>query len=93
MASVGAVLGTFFYGGLWLTLKRLNNTSRPVLLLLGSYLARMALCLPIFYLAVRGSHWQRLLILTAAFLTVRMILVHRLGPRGREARLSLIEEQ
>jgi hypothetical protein len=53
----------------------------------------MALCLPIFYLAVRGSHWQRLLILTAAFLTVRMILVHRLGPRGREARLSLIEEQ
>lgn len=79
----GAALGLFYFGGLWYTLRRLERSGSPALLMLGSYLGRLAVCLPCFYLAVRGGHWERLLIVMAAFLAMRLVLVRRLGPRRR----------
>ena len=45
MAAVGAGLGVLFFGGLWLTLKRLPVTNRPYLLTLSSVIARMVVVL------------------------------------------------
>lgn len=92
-AAAGAALGLFYYGGLWLTVRRLHDTTRPATLMLSSYFIRTALSLPVFYLAVRGGQWGRLLILTTAFLAMRMFLVYRLGPRQRTAVMSPTGEQ
>lgn len=40
---LGAVLGFFFFGALWLTIRRLPETPRPGLTLAGSYLLRLVL--------------------------------------------------
>ena len=82
-AFLGAAIGAFYFGGLWLTVRRLPHAQRPALLMLGSFLMRVAVCLPAFYLAARGENWGRLLVLTAAFLTVRLAMVRRLGPEHR----------
>ena len=45
MAVVGAALGVVFFGGLWLTLKRLSVTRHPYLLTLSSAIMRLAIVL------------------------------------------------
>ena len=40
---VGAVLGAFFFGGLWWTTQRLATSSRPGLLLSASFAGRLLL--------------------------------------------------
>lgn len=89
----GALLGLFFYGGLWWTVQRLPASKRPALLTVGSFGVRTAVALSGFYVLMDG----RLLRLAAAmvgFLAVRAYLVQRIrpqdtatqsGPEGRPA--------
>ena len=75
--GVGVGLGILYFGSLWLTVRRLPDTHRPALLLLGSAVGRMALTLLGFYL-VMGGRWERLLACLAGFILARMVLVRRL---------------
>jgi F1F0 ATPase subunit 2 len=56
---VGALLGAFFYGGLWLTVRRGLSSGRPAVWFLGSLLLRTGVTLAGFYLVSR-AHWERL---------------------------------
>ncbi len=67
---VGTGLGVFYFGGLWLTVKRLPGSSCPGLLALGSYLGRTAVVFGGFYLVMDG-HWERLLASVSGFFIVR----------------------
>jgi F1F0 ATPase subunit 2 len=85
---VGAGLGVVYFGGLWLTVRRLPEARWPALLLLGSMVGRTALTLLGFYV-VMGARWERLLACLAGFILARMVLVRRLrsphpAPGGRE---------
>ncbi|MFA6001589.1 MAG: ATP synthase subunit I [Thermoleophilia bacterium] len=75
----GLALGIVYFGGLWLTLRRLATSSQPAFLALGSYTGRLALCLTVFILIARATGLQGILICTAAFIIARMILVRRWG--------------
>ncbi|MFA5801334.1 MAG: ATP synthase subunit I [Thermoleophilia bacterium] len=75
----GLALGILYFGGLWLTLRRLAASRQAAFLTLGSYLGRLALCLAGFILIARAAGLQGILICTAAFIAARMILVHRWG--------------
>jgi F1F0 ATPase subunit 2 len=77
--SVGVGVGVVYFGGLWLTVRRLPDARRPALLLLGSVVGRTVLTLLGFYL-VMGARWERLLACLAGFILARMVLVRRLGP-------------
>ena len=76
---VGGGLGVFYFGGLWLTVKRLATSRSPGLLFFGSFVVRTAATLGGFYL-VMGGRWERLAVCLAWFLVARAVLTRRLGP-------------
>ncbi len=82
--AAGIGLGVFYFGGLWLTVRRLPTAQRPALLSLLSFFARLGVVLSGFYLVMDG-HWQRLLACLLGFLGARVILVRLLGPEGMKS--------
>lgn len=74
----GILLGVFYFGGLWLTVRRLPRSASPELLLLGSFVTRTAIVLVGFYLVMAGR-WERLLVCAVGFILVRFLLVARWG--------------
>ena len=40
-AVAGILLGIVYFGGLWLTIQRMGQTDRPVLLLMSSFVIRL----------------------------------------------------
>ncbi len=76
----GIGLGIFYFGGLWLTLKQLPYSQQPVLLTLGSFFGRTAVCLFVFYLVVRVSHLEGLVLSLAGFILMKFMLVRSLSP-------------
>jgi len=53
----GAALGSFFYLGLWLTVRALPDVRHPVLLTLASFWIRTLVVLASFLYLIQG-HWQ-----------------------------------
>jgi F1F0 ATPase subunit 2 len=78
-AIAGLVLGTMYFGGLWLTLRHLARSHQPAFLAFGSYFGRLAACFTGFYLISRVAGLPGLLVCLAAFIIVRMVLVRRWG--------------
>ena len=73
----GALLGAFFFGGLWWTVQKGVASERPALLFLGSLLLRTGLILAGFYLVSQGD-WSRFIACFVGFLIARIIVVRRL---------------
>lgn len=87
---LGAGLGLFFFGGLWLTLQKLPTTGQPVLLVLGSLVLRMSVAVVGFYLVMDGS-WLRLLACVLGFFLMRQLLIRWLRPSPPSS--SLVRQQ
>jgi F1F0 ATPase subunit 2 len=89
VAAGGAALGVLYFGGLWLTVRRLPASEHPATLLLGSFVVRAALAVGGFFLLLSDEP-LRLAVALGAFLVVRLLLVHRaragLVPGGGGAR-------
>ena len=69
----GVSLGALFFGGLWWTVRRMDSSKRPALLLFGSLLLRTSVALSGFYLIARG-HWERLLVCLLGFVIARILV-------------------
>jgi F1F0 ATPase subunit 2 len=69
----GAVLGTFFFGGLWWTVRQGVSSKYPLFWFLGSLLLRTVIALGGFYFVARGD-WRRLAVCLAGFLLARIIV-------------------
>jgi F1F0 ATPase subunit 2 len=72
-ALAGLALGLFYFGGLWLTVRRIAGTTRPAFLMLGSFVVRLVVTLCGFYLVMDGR-WERLLACLIGFLVTRFVL-------------------
>jgi len=72
----GALLGVFFFGGLWWTVQKGVTSERPAFWFLGSLLLRTSLILGGFYYVSQG-HWSRLVACLLGFLIARVIVVKR----------------
>jgi len=82
---VGVVLGYVYFGGLWLTIRKLQTAKNPAFLAVMSFNARLVLTmLGFFFVWQAGGRpdWLRLLSAVAGFLVARTLLVHKLGQRG-----------
>jgi F1F0 ATPase subunit 2 len=73
----GAMLGAFFFGGLWWTIQKGVTSEWPAFWFLGSLLLRTGLILAGFYFVSQG-HWSRLIACLVGFLIARVIVVKRL---------------
>ncbi len=67
----GILLGIFFYGGLWFTVRHLAASRHPVVLTLSSFWLRMLVVLAGFVFMTRGS-WQDAVICLAGVLAGRI---------------------
>jgi F1F0 ATPase subunit 2 len=71
--TAGLLLGAFFFGGLWWTVRNGLASRRPALLFIGSLLARTAVVLSGFHFAM-GDSWQRLLAALLGFVLARVVV-------------------
>jgi F1F0 ATPase subunit 2 len=75
----GLLLGLFYFGGLWLTVRRLPSSKRPGMLMLGSFTARLLITLCGFVLLMDGN-WERIVACMAGFLATRFVITRKLAP-------------
>src|ERR1700728_1834599 len=87
----GALLGAFFFGGLWWTVQKGVTSERPELWFLGSLLLRTGLILAGFYFVSQGD-WLRLLASLVGFLIARVIVVKRLSRTPAAGQIPVVEE-
>lgn len=71
---VGTLLGAFYFGGLWWTVRKGVASAHPVLWFSGSILLRTSVTLVGFYFVGRG-HWERLLVCLLGFVVARVIVM------------------
>ncbi|MFZ2394487.1 MAG: ATP synthase subunit I [Rhodoferax sp.] len=69
----GALLGAFFFGGLWWTLGKSLASARPALWVFGSLLLRLGVTMAGFYL-VAGGDWRRMLSCLVGFVMARQLV-------------------
>ncbi len=81
----GGVLGGFYFGGLWVTLRLLQRADRPGFWLGVSYVVRVMVAMSVFWIIVRKDPGAFLLSFLA-FLLARTILTRTLGrdTRGKD---------
>ena len=77
----GLLLGAFFFGGLWWTVRRGIASKRAALWFLGSMLLRTSVVLLGFYF-VLGDNWQRLVAGLLGFVIARLIVTRLTRPSG-----------
>ena len=75
---VGILLGLFYFGGLWWTLRRVMKSSRPGVLILLSFFVRTAVTLAVLFLMVR-MHWALAVGSVVTMILTRVVLVVKLG--------------
>ncbi|MDI1230812.1 MAG: ATP synthase subunit I [Methylobacter sp.] len=78
----GALLGLMYFGGLWLTLRRLTEVKYQTVWVLGSLAIRNVLAVVGFFPVVKLG-WQYALICLLGFILVRFIVVRRISPEPR----------
>jgi F1F0 ATPase subunit 2 len=71
--GAGLLLGSFFFGGLWWTVKKGMHSQRPALWFGGSLIIRLGVTLTGFYF-ISDKQWQRILICLIGFLIARLII-------------------
>ncbi len=71
----GIVLGILFFGGLWLTVKKIVTAKVPALWVLASFIFRVGIVLLGFYFIGAGN-WQRLVSCLIGFIIARFIIIH-----------------
>ena len=72
----GLALGFFYFGSLWLTVRRVPNARHPVLLVFGSLAGRMAVLQPAFYF-IMADRWERMMACLLGFVLVRLVITRR----------------
>jgi F1F0 ATPase subunit 2 len=79
----GSILGVFYFGGLWLTLRHLPGSQQPALLALSGFLVRSLVCLFVFYL-ISSNGWVGTVSCLAGFTLAKLAMTDRLGRREYE---------
>ena len=76
----GLALGTFFFGGLWFTVKKGMASKIPALWFVLSFFIRTGITLAGFYFCSQGN-LQRLLICLFGFMIARILVKHFTKPK------------
>ena len=83
----GVLLGGFFFGGLWWTVRKAVSSRQPALWFLGSMLLRTCIVLSGFYF-VSGGDWKRLLASLLGFIIARLVVTRLIRVAQQPAQLA-----
>jgi F1F0 ATPase subunit 2 len=72
----GIVLGIFFFGGLWITVRKSVSSNQPALWFLLSLILRVSITMLGFYYVSAGS-WQKLTACLIGFTLARFLVIYR----------------
>ncbi len=72
---VGLLLGVLFFGGLWITVKKIINSKTPGLLMVGSFVLRITIVLAGFYFIGLGD-WKKLIACLIGFMVSRFTVIY-----------------
>jgi F1F0 ATPase subunit 2 len=86
----GALLGVFFFGGLWWTVRRGVISPHPALFFLGSLLLRTLAVVAGFYFVSSGD-WRKLVAGLAGFVVARALVGRRVDS-AVQARSQMLPE-
>ncbi len=75
---VGALLGVFFFGGLWWTIRKGIASKWVAVWFIGSLLIRTMIVMAVFYF-VSQHHWSRFAACAVGFLLTRIVIVNSVG--------------
>lgn len=75
----GLILGTFYFGTLWLTVSAMGRVRSPGLLFVTSFFGRTAVALIGFWLIMAGR-WERAVACLLGFLLARLVVTTCLRP-------------
>lgn len=77
-AMAGLLLGAFYFGGLWWTVRRMLCVRRPSYLYFGSLIVRLGAVLAAFYALLINYAWPILVASLVGFVVARIALVRSL---------------
>ena len=83
----GVLLGAFFFGGLWWTVRKAVSSKQPALWFLGSMLLRTGIVLSGFYF-VSGGDWKRLLASLLGFIIARLVVTRHTRAEQQPGQLA-----
>lgn len=78
VGMAGMMLGTFFFMGLWWTIRHALHAENPALWFAGSFIIRTAVALGGFYHLADGQ-WQRLVAALVGFVLIRVLLLREVN--------------
>jgi len=80
--ATGLAVGLFYFGGLWLTVRRLSDAKRPHVWALVSFAARTVVAVAAVGLMAWLGGWQTLAACMAGFIAMRLVTARVWGPGG-----------
>ena len=89
----GSLIGFFFFGGLWITVKQGIRVKNPALWFLGSFIIRISAAMGGFYVIFQGN-WLRLIISLIGFIVARRVMVRLTRPvSGKQFQMERREHE
>lgn len=82
----GTVLALVFFGGLWVTLKSLSGSNKPILKIVTSLFLRLGLVVTLFYLLASHGGWLHLIAALNGFTVVRLLITGKTSALPRFSR-------
>ncbi|NJC26956.1 ATP synthase subunit I [Neolewinella antarctica] len=87
----GGLLGVFFFGGLWLTVRKAVASTSPARWLLGSLILRVGIVVIGFYIVMQGANWLNGLVCLLGFVAARVIIFRLTQTPETSTKLSTIK--
>jgi len=78
--AAGAAVGLVYFGGLWMTVRRLSDARRPHVWALVSFAARTVVAVATIGLMAWLGGWQALAACMAGFIAMRLVTARMWGP-------------
>lgn len=79
----GIILGLLFFGGLYLTIQKLESVKNPALIMMLSFVVRMGILLFAFYFIAKSGYKEVLFALAGVILT-RIVMTFRMRGEKEE---------
>ena len=79
----GIILGILFFGGLYITVQKMNTVKNPALIMILSFILRMVVLVIAFYFISKGGYKEVLFALAGVILT-RFVMTFRMRGEKEE---------